>query len=73
MHNKGFSKLSGEKPLLSILMTCFNKQEYIATSIKSVLASSYTSFGLIIVDDGSSDKTVDIVRSYCTMKGLKFL
>lgn len=45
-------------------MTAFNRQKYIAMAIESVLASSYGNFELIIVDDGSSDDTVNIARRY---------
>lgn len=51
-------------PLVSVLMTAYNREKYIHEAIESVLASSYTHFELIIVDDGSSDNTVDIARSY---------
>lgn len=50
--------------LVSILMTSYNREKYIAESIESVLASSFTDFELIIVDDGSTDGTVAIARSY---------
>lgn len=51
-------------PLVSVLMTAFNRQAYIAEAIESVLASSYLNFELIIVDDCSSDDTVIIARGY---------
>ncbi len=51
-------------PLVSVLMTAYNRELYIAEAIESVLASSYTNFELIIVDDCSADKTVAIARSY---------
>jgi glycosyltransferase involved in cell wall biosynthesis len=53
-----------DQPLVSVLMTAFNREKYIGEAIDSVLASGYTHFELIIVDDCSSDKTVDIARSY---------
>ncbi|MEO6490549.1 MAG: glycosyltransferase family A protein [Ferruginibacter sp.] len=52
------------KPLVSVLMTAYNREKYIAEAIESVLASSYTDFELIIVDDGSRDSTVTIAREY---------
>lgn len=52
------------KPLVSVLMTAYNRENYIAEAIDSVLASTYTNFELIIVDDISKDKTVDIAREY---------
>src|SRR5580692_3062565 len=51
-------------PLISVLMTSYNREKYIAESIKSVLASTYGDFELIIVDDCSTDRTVDIARSF---------
>jgi len=51
-------------PLLSVLMTSYNREKYIAEAIESVLASTYKNFELIIVDDGSKDKTVSIAQSY---------
>jgi glycosyltransferase involved in cell wall biosynthesis len=45
-------------------MTCYNREKYIASAIESVLASSYSRFELIIVDDGSKDETVKIAKQY---------
>ena len=45
-------------------MTSYNRENYIAEAIESVLSSSYNNFELLIVDDCSSDKTVQIVREY---------
>ena len=51
-------------PLISVLMTAYNREKYIAEAIESVLASTYQDFELIIVDDCSKDSTVDIAKSY---------
>jgi glycosyltransferase involved in cell wall biosynthesis len=51
-------------PLVSVLMTAYNREKYIAEAIESVLASSYTHFELIIVVDGSSYQTVSMAREY---------
>ncbi len=53
-----------EKPLVSVLMTAYNRQKYIGDAIESVLSSSYKDFELIIVDDGSTDNTVEIAHTY---------
>lgn len=52
------------KPLVSVLMTAYNREKYIAEAIESVLASTYTNFELIVVDDCSTDKTVEIAKNY---------
>lgn len=51
-------------PLVSVLMTAYNRENYIAEAIESVLASSYKNFELLIVDDCSKDNTVAIAHSY---------
>jgi glycosyltransferase involved in cell wall biosynthesis len=51
-------------PLVSVLMTANNREKYIAEAIESVLASSFKHFELIVVDDCSTDNTVEIARRY---------
>ncbi len=45
-------------------MTSYNREKYIAEAIESVLSSTYKNLELIIVDDGSKDKTVEIAMHY---------
>lgn len=52
------------RPMLTALMTTYNTAPYVRATIDSVLAQSFTDFELVIVDDGSSDETVDVIRSY---------
>jgi glycosyltransferase involved in cell wall biosynthesis len=54
------------QPLVSVLMTVYNREKYIAQAIESVLASSYQNFELVIVDDCSNDHSVEIARSFAT-------
>lgn len=51
-------------PLVSVLMTSYNREKYIAEAIESVLNSTYDNFELIILDDGSTDNTLRIARDY---------
>jgi glycosyltransferase involved in cell wall biosynthesis len=50
--------------LVSVLITAYNREEYISEAIESVLASSFQDFEIVITDDQSTDRTVDIVREY---------
>ena len=54
--------------LVSIIMPAYNCERFIAKSIDSVLAQTYTNWELLIVDDCSTDSTADIVRSYSDVR-----
>mgnify|MGYP000689647778 CR=1 FL=1 len=49
---------------ISVIITCFNREEYISLSIESVLSSDFNEFELIIVDDCSTDKSWEIIKKY---------
>lgn len=51
-------------PEISVVMTSYNHAPFIADAVESVLAQSMTEWELIIVDDGSTDSSQDIIRSY---------
>jgi glycosyltransferase involved in cell wall biosynthesis len=51
-------------PLVSVLMTAYNREKYIDEAIESVQGSSYPNWELIVVDDCSKDRTVEIARTY---------
>jgi len=56
--------LNPPSPLVSIILPTYNRDWVITQAIDSVLAQSYTNFELIIIDDGSTDKTTDVIKSY---------
>lgn len=51
-------------PLVSIIMPAYNASAYIAEAIESVLDQTWTNWELIIVDDGSTDDTLQIAQQY---------
>jgi glycosyltransferase involved in cell wall biosynthesis len=51
-------------PLVSVLMTAYNREKFIAEAIESVLGSRFADFELIVVDDRSTDGTLEIARRY---------
>jgi glycosyltransferase involved in cell wall biosynthesis len=52
------------EPLVSVIMPVRDRGWCVARSIDSVLAQTYRNFELIVVDDGSTDSTVDVVKRY---------
>jgi glycosyltransferase involved in cell wall biosynthesis len=55
---------SKDNPLVSVIMAAYNAAEHIAEAIESVLIQNYRNFELIVVDDGSTDNTSDIVTGF---------
>lgn len=51
-------------PLVSLLVTVYNREKYVTATIESVLTSRFSDFELIVVDDKSSDRSAEIVRSF---------
>jgi Glycosyl transferase family 2 len=51
-------------PLVSVLLTAYNREAHIGASIESVLAQTFTDFELLITDNCSTDATVDVAREY---------
>ena len=49
-------------PLVSVLMTAYNREAFIADAIASVLAQKFADFELVVVDDASRDRTVEIAN-----------
>ena len=53
------------KPLVSIIMPCYNAEHLINQSIDSVLAQTYDNWELLITDDSSTDNSVEVIERYC--------
>ena len=52
------------QPLISIITPCLNRAAFIREAVESVLAQNYPNFEHIVMDGGSTDGTLDILRAY---------
>ena len=62
--NGYFKKSFNGKPLISIITVVFNGHEHIEQTIHSVISQTYDNLEYIIIDGGSTDGTLDIIRRY---------
>ena len=59
------------RPLVSVLMPAYNSELYIAEAIQSILNQTYQNIELIIFDDGSSDKTRQVIQGFTDPRIIK--
>lgn len=52
------------KPLVSILISAYNAQEWIVETINSAIAQTWPHKEIIVIDDGSTDKTAELIRRF---------
>lgn len=60
----GLTAEAYKKPLISLIMPVYNAEDYIARSIDTVLAQTFSDTEIILVDDGSTDRSAEIVDWY---------
>lgn len=61
------------EPLISVIIPCYNNERVIIEAIESVEKQTYSNVEMIVVDDGSTDQTAEVVRNYSRGKSnIKF-
>lgn len=55
---------SCESPLVSVIVPAYNAEKYIEDTLKSIIAQTYRNIEILVIDDGSKDKTAEIVNSF---------
>ena len=53
-----------ERPLVSVIMAAFEAEEFLEEAVESVLAQDYAPFEVVVCDDGSTDRTPEILASH---------
>ena len=53
-----------QQPVLSVIMPVYNGEKYLREAIDSVLNQTFTNFEFIVINDGSTDSSVNIIKTY---------
>ena len=61
---KNIVKKYKKNPALSVVMSVYNGEKYLRDSIDSILGQTFKDFEFIIIDDGSTDSTLKIIKDY---------
>ena len=62
----GLPKCEVMKPLVSILIPAYNAEEFVGDAIRSAIAQTWQRKEIIVVDDGSSDRTAEVARRFAS-------
>jgi glycosyltransferase involved in cell wall biosynthesis len=54
----------GNLPLVSVIIPCYNAEKYVGQAIESALAQTYPKKEVIVIDDGSTDGSLDVIKSF---------
>ena len=57
------------KPLLTVVMAVYNGEQYLREAIESIVNQTYPDFEFVIVNDGSTDATKDLLDRYSRVEG----
>jgi alpha-1,3-rhamnosyltransferase len=70
MASKGQMK---DLPLVSVLMPAYNHEKFVEQAVKSVWDQTYANVELIVIDDGSSDNTLEILQALCAVSPISMM
>jgi glycosyltransferase involved in cell wall biosynthesis len=56
--------MTSSQPKVSVLMPAYNSEKYVSEAIESILKQTFTEYEFLIIDDGSKDKTWEIIQEY---------
>ena len=57
-------KKINKSPFVSVIVPCFNSEDYLDETLTSIKSQTYKKFEIILVNDGSTDRTIDIIKKF---------
>ena len=65
----GNGQATTKAPVVSVLFPVYNSKPFLAEAIESILTQTFDDFELLIIDDGSTDGSTDIIHRYSQLDG----
>ena len=56
--------VNSKAPKVTVFIPVYNREKYVGEAIESILAQTFSNFEILLVDDGSTDQSVDTIRSF---------
>ena len=53
-----------KNPVVSVVMSVYNAEKYLDVAIRSILEQTYNNFEFVIINDGSNDRSLEIIKKY---------
>src|SRR5262245_55227910 len=53
-----------ESPKVTVVIPVYNREKYVAAAIESILAQTFSNFELLVIDDGSTDGSREVIQSF---------
>lgn len=57
-------RVSADRPKVTVFIPVYNRERYIGAALASILAQSLTDYEVLLIDDGSTDRSVEVMRAY---------
>lgn len=54
-------------PFISFVIPCYNVADFVGKAIKSIISQNYSSFEIIVIDDGSTDSTISVLQAFAAV------
>lgn len=65
--------MHSQNPTVSIIVPMYNAEKFVAQTIQSVIGQTYSSWELLLIDDGSTDKTHDVIQQYLSDDRIRYV
>ncbi|MDO4762966.1 MAG: glycosyltransferase family A protein [Flavobacteriaceae bacterium] len=61
------------QPLISVIVPCYNVEKYVAECLESIIAQTYQNLEIIVINDGSTDNTVEAIKPFLSDDRIKYI